>query len=894
MGSTSTVTTTTASTTPTAVAVTPTEVQYLNIAYFGRPADPASLQAWPTSGLTAEALVLQFVDTDEYTTNTITPNSTLAPSGSRTFNDTSLINDFYTRIFGRLASSEEVAGWANALAAGAVNYDYLGITILNAGLAFNGGSTAEQGMFDILQAKFDSAQLYTGILYNDAASAAAYSTTAAIQDGIAFNAAVTTSTPETFDEAQASVTQMVADSGAAGGGNAFTLTSASDIATSNVFTGDVEIVGNFALNTLNNGDRLTGSGTNATLNATLNTNGGITIAPTLLSNIDIVNLSTRDVGAAGNTILNFTNSTGLTTVSANNFGGTVAVNNLQSALTNLTISNAATAYTVLFTDAALAATDNAITVTGDNVTGAVAVNLNVATAGASAYETVNVVSNGTVTNVFNLASNGSDYTTLNVSGGRAFTTVNASANLTAFNASTATGNITYTAGGEGVATYTGGDGDDVITLAGTYTTADTIDGGDGTDRLAITQALAVAATTAQTNVSNIEVLGLTDGLNGVLNSDRFGANSVRYGANQGGASTLNFVTGGGALDIQTFTLVGGTTITVAGTATTDTVTLTMGSAAAGVTTGAALTLNGAETVNLTTQGGAISVAGGNLVLTNTAAAETLTLLGNQNFTAAAIDADTVNASGMTGNASFVNTSFTRATNFTGTGTADTVVGSTAADILSGGLGNDQIRNQTGGAAVADVMTGDGGFDTFRLLGDVAAGAALNTQITQAARITDFERGTTATTTDILQVTAVIGDYDVVQAIAGGGMAATVATAAAGATVVQSVAQNAAASALAAGVDIVKLTTGVATAGLGTSASFQAAIGTATVTGLTNNSAIFVSFYDTTNAAAIIGIVDITNGVTSSLQSVDTFSMIGSMTMTSAEYGAFSNVNFSVA
>ena len=109
-------------------------IQFLNLAYFGRPADPASLSAWPASGLSLEAIVLQFTGTAEYATNTVQPNSAVNPGGGRTFNDTNLINTFYQRLFGRLATSAEVAGWADALARGAVNYDYLGITILQAGL----------------------------------------------------------------------------------------------------------------------------------------------------------------------------------------------------------------------------------------------------------------------------------------------------------------------------------------------------------------------------------------------------------------------------------------------------------------------------------------------------------------------------------------------------------------------------------------------------------------------------------------------------------------------------------------------------------------------------------------------------------------------------------------
>ena len=130
---------------------TQASVQYLNLAYFGRPADPASLSAWPASGLSQEEIVSSFVGTSEYIANTITPNSTASTGDVRTFNDTQLINTFYQRLVGRLAAATEVAGWANALATGAVNYDYLGITILNAWLNLPAATADRQ----VLVAKFD-------------------------------------------------------------------------------------------------------------------------------------------------------------------------------------------------------------------------------------------------------------------------------------------------------------------------------------------------------------------------------------------------------------------------------------------------------------------------------------------------------------------------------------------------------------------------------------------------------------------------------------------------------------------------------------------------------------------------------------------------------------------
>ena len=157
----------------TMTAATAQTVQYLNLAYFGRPADPASLIGFPATGMTDEEIVLAFVGTSEYEANTVSPNSTLSTSGSRTFNVTNLINTFYKRLFGRYAASSEISGWTNALTSGAVNYDYLGITILRAALNLPKGTE----MRETLIAKYDSAAAFTSALDADSAANAAYSTT---------------------------------------------------------------------------------------------------------------------------------------------------------------------------------------------------------------------------------------------------------------------------------------------------------------------------------------------------------------------------------------------------------------------------------------------------------------------------------------------------------------------------------------------------------------------------------------------------------------------------------------------------------------------------------------------------------------------------------------------
>ena len=164
-------------------------VQLLNLAYFGRPADPASLTAWQAAGMTQSQVVEVFVGTSEYTTNTVTPNSTES-GGVRTYNMTNFINTLYNRLVGRDAAASEISGWSDAVSSGAVNHDYLGITLVNAILNLDERRDAK-----VMIAKLDSANLYSDYLATDAADLSAYSTTAGLASGRAFNDTVTTTLP---------------------------------------------------------------------------------------------------------------------------------------------------------------------------------------------------------------------------------------------------------------------------------------------------------------------------------------------------------------------------------------------------------------------------------------------------------------------------------------------------------------------------------------------------------------------------------------------------------------------------------------------------------------------------------------------------------------------------
>ena len=189
-------------------AATSTSVQYLNLAYFGRPADPASLDAFPAAGMTDSEIVAAFVKTSEYTAGTITPNSSANPAGGVTYNETALINTLYNRLFGRNAASSEITGWTTAIKNGAVNHDYLGITIVNAALNL----PASTEMRQIMVAKHASAQLWSSNLASDSANNAAYTTSAAAAAGVNFLSGITTTTAATQAAADAAVADMAATS----------------------------------------------------------------------------------------------------------------------------------------------------------------------------------------------------------------------------------------------------------------------------------------------------------------------------------------------------------------------------------------------------------------------------------------------------------------------------------------------------------------------------------------------------------------------------------------------------------------------------------------------------------------------------------------------------------
>ncbi|AMC35796.1 DUF4214 domain-containing protein [Janthinobacterium sp. B9-8] len=518
-------------------------------------------------------------------------------------------------------------------------------------------------------------------------------------------------------------------------------------------------------------------------------------------------------------------------------------------------------------------------------------------------------------------------TTLNVSGAGKFTADAQTLTAAGVITSTSTGGVILTtalgAGQQFVGTsstgadtitvaastvaHTTGAGNDTVT-AGIMGTGGSVNGGDGTDILSIASATAVAVTVTTVanaaNYTNFETLRLNDGLGASIDATKLvGVNAINvHGA----------VTTGSTVTLNTGNTVGlgadsGGTIGFTATPAVNTNALTLNTNGWDVT--GLITTTGVGTLNLSSGTATVAVANSATVLGLAFDAATLTggltmaglsggTLGTINLTgsnaitfgAAISGASVINASALTGALTmFATGAVTASITATGGSGNDVLVGSTVADTLVGGAGNDTLANRVTGAntTTADSLTGGTGADNFVLRGDTATGA-VSTVIGTVSRVMDFTIGTSAATSDVLNLSATSGNY----ANAATGLNSTVAAAAASSTVVQSVAVNASAAAITAGADLIKLTTGGTTTGT-LQAAFDAAIGTSTVTGLTAGNEIFVSLYDTTNSRMLILVADAGAGTNTILETGDVVSLVGSIDMTAADYVLFTNANLAI-
>jgi len=528
-------------------------------------------------------------------------------------------------------------------------------------------------------------------------------------------------------------------------------------------------------------DRITGGNGTDTL-ALSSTAAAVTLSSAAISGVEVL---TFTAATAGHTVT-LGGLAGITNV--NNSGSTQALTvgagaNSLASLAAIGVSNTATATTVVYQEAAVTGSSDAVTVTLSGGTGAVNVDTETNTSTvAGAIETINIVSSGTTNSTTLETNDAQGLGTINVSGSVAISIAlgtNAATDAIVLNASTATGNVTITNIGAGntfaaVATghtITGGSGDDTFTFTAGYIgaaatvasgTRDVINGGSGNDTLNIVLADAVTASaTAQANLTSIERLRISDAWADASNLDitRFAdVRQVTFAAATAGTSTATLNSG------TTVVLAGDsaansiTSFTVGGVGTTDTVTLNMaGFDFAGTGTE---TFNGVETLNINT-GATVTTAAtfaAALTLVPSAGATTgIVVTGNNAMTfTGVVTAASINATALTGILT-VTAAPANAVNIIGGSAADVITGSTAADSITGGNGADTITSGTGADSI--VLT-----ETVAAVDTIVTTEGAAPATATADVITGFTVGASG---DILQIdisdTTAIADVGIVAA-----------------------------------------------------------------------------------------------------------------------------------
>lgn len=681
-----------------------------------------------------------------------------------------------------------VSGAINALAGATVASVYNGtvlITAPNAGVALPSYEVVSSDAGDVIAAD---------TLRDNVEAAAATSTTAATYDvsGIALDSFKATATDVISLKAKATTALDLTGTGAItvnGGGGASTFTSAAAAVS---IGGTTTVANGFT--------SVTVKGTSTTVGITDNSGlaaDGLTVATgsTLTSASITGNTGLATVTGKGvNTVSMAKSSGGLTVTNANDHALTLGL----SGVTAGTVTDAtATSVAITTSASTLAATGN--TLTGLTVAKAASLSVDgtksvdLGTISATKLATVTVSGTGGVT--ANVSSAGATstagyVTSVDTTGS---TAVLSAANGTSANNFTIGTSTSFTGGagqdnvtvGASTKALSLGAGNDKLTLtatlsAPTATTGGTADGGEGTDTLETTLAIAATAGsssgTLNQRISNFEKLSVT-GATMTANT------AIDYGY----LSQLNSYTKLGAMaGSYTLTLsnfVNGGTVEIAGDNSATAIAVAVSNAAYGtadslnivltsddaVRTGGTVTAVGVETVNVTTNNLATDLVANStldtLTLSGSTGLKNVVIAGNAglNMTNTETTIASVDASGITGTTAQPNAFTWTSGVLTNTGKTVTVTGTAAgvntinldaitdtlmvSTITVGGAANVSANVFTGGAGV-DNVTGGSGTDSFTMkegkdVITTGAGADKITFATAAAdrdTVTDFTAG----------------------------------------------------------------------------------------------------------------------------------------------------------
>lgn len=363
----------------------------------------------------------------------------------------------------------------------------------------------------------------------------------------------------------------------------------------------------------------------------------------------------------------------------------------------------------------------------------------------TSVNTLNLSSATAASNLL-LTNAGGKLATVNFTGDQAVTVDTALTTITTINAANATGGLNVNSIGASSLTFTGGKGNDRINLGTTLTAADKVDGGDGTDTLAINNSTATFTKANLVNVKGFEVLEATGAAAGTYDVDNLIANNALTGIKVSAttSATVNNINAGAVGNIVvSASNTGGLTFTakdfVAG-GTSDTAGITLDNSVTksvtGIDVGTGLSFANVDVLNLKTVSdgtAAKTVASGNghsIAALSAPDLEKIVITGDETLTlataAATVGLTEVDASGLTGKAALsLNTS--AAANISllvkATANADTINLSNTATktvTLYTGGGSDNIALD-GGATANQTLK----FTSTALnAGDVKAGDAI--------------------------------------------------------------------------------------------------------------------------------------------------------------------------
>jgi Ca2+-binding RTX toxin-like protein len=483
--------------------------------------------------------------------------------------------------------------------------------------------------------------------------------------------------------------------------------------------------------TVQSGDSVTGgAGTDTfTLYVSGDAGAAFTLGGLITSGVETIAVSNYDVDA-GATTVDMSAMSGVTNVAITNSSGTgdTVFSNVQ----NIVDASAKGAgdVTLTYTATAVVGTADTQNITVDTFTGGLT---------AAGIETVALTASTGASTVATLVATSA--TKLTIAGDQKLTLTTdlttSTASVKTVDASAATGNVKITSSDTTNAVVTFGSGDDTLVRNIQNSDAaatDSFDGGAGTDTLTVTSgANVVVANMGQ--YSNFERLDVSDGGTATLDLTSVSMFSIIRSSETIGTTTINNIAAGTDFEI---TNAGADSVVLAADlfsdTLTDSTTLTVGSATAGIT--GAFTANDHETISIVSQGTA-----NNLVVTST----DLTTLNVSDGIAFHLDTISAAASLATINAGDMTAAFTMDqaegaaavaittgsgadTVYSGTGAntivtgagADTVFGVAGVDNISTGAGNDTIQVTTfSNLGSTDTIAGGEGTDTLRFSEDAS-------------------------------------------------------------------------------------------------------------------------------------------------------------------------------